>query len=146
MPGCICSARMSIGFISGSTAAPNRDVRSSRSYLPASALAQLSSDGVALARITRRTANGRPQNRHVTGAVMHAVFLFVRGVVFFIDHNQTQIPKWQEQRRTRPHDQLRVTLPDHPPNPATFGHCRTRVPLGRARAKPRLKPASGIRR
>ena len=38
--------------ISGSAEAPKREVRSSRVYFPASALAQLSSDGVAEASTT----------------------------------------------------------------------------------------------
>ena len=43
---------MSIAPICGITAGPKRDVNSTRVYLPASALAQLSNDGVAEARTT----------------------------------------------------------------------------------------------
>jgi hypothetical protein len=60
------STRMSTARISGITASPKRDVRSSLRYFPASAFAQLSSDGVAEASTTcapqidaRRTAMSR---------------------------------------------------------------------------------------
>ena len=51
-PASSCSARMSMAVIAGSTASPNREVSSSRRYFPASAFAQVSSDGVAEASTT----------------------------------------------------------------------------------------------
>ncbi len=82
----------------------------------------------------------RAQNRHVAGIVQHPVLLLVGGVMFLIDHDQPQVAERQEQRRTRPHHQLRLALPQHPPHPAPFGHGHAGMPLGGPRAKPRLNP------
>ena len=50
--GINCSARISIAAISGSSEAPNRAARLIRAYLPASALTQVSKEGVAEANTT----------------------------------------------------------------------------------------------
>jgi len=64
-----------------------------------------------------------PQNRHIPRIIQCAIFLFVGCVMFFIDHNQSQIPKWQIKGRTRTNHQLRTALPHHFPNATAFGHC-----------------------
>ena len=69
-----------------------------------------------------RPIQRRPQHRHVAGIIQHPVLLLVGRVMFFIDHDQPKVAERQEQRRPRPHHQLRIALPDHAPAAAAFGH------------------------
>ncbi len=91
-----------------------------------------------------RPADRRAQHRHVPRVIEDAVFLFVRGVVLFIDNDQPQVLKRQKQRRPRAHHHLRLPFGHHAPDAAAFGHGHARVPLGRFRAKAFVYPGQEL--
>ena len=73
----------------------------------------------------RRQNNGnifdlRPRHRHIAGMIDNAFFLFESGFMFFINHDQAQIFKRQEQRRTCAQDQPAFTGRDLVPCPPLF--------------------------
>ena len=77
-----------------------------------------------------RPADRGTKHRHVAGVVEHAILLFVRCVVFFIDDDQTKIAERQEQGRARTDNQLRTALRHHFPDAAAFCDGHARMPFG----------------
>ena len=124
-----------MGFISGSTATPKREVRSNPFILAGFGIYPSFQRRCRTGNMTRAPQMDARRTAIFPGTVMHTIFLFVRGVVFFINHHQPQVTKRQKQRRPSAHNQLRVALPNHSPDPTALGHGSPGMPLGRAHTK-----------
>ena len=93
-----------------------------------------------------RAAEACAQNRHIAGVIEHAVILLVRGVMLFIDDDQSEVLIRQKQRRARTDNDLRAALPNHPPDAPTLGHGHARMPFSWLGPKPRLNACQKFRR
>ena len=93
-----------------------------------------------------RLPDAGAQHRHVAGGIIDHVFLLVAGIMLFIDDDQPQIGKGQEQGRTRAHHHANMVFGRHHPQPAPLGPGDAGMPFARTRAEPGLDPVQKLRR
>ena len=76
-----------------------------------------------------------PDHRHIAGVVVDPIGLLEGAVMLLVEHDHAQLPKRQEQRRTRPHHRPHVALEHAAPDPPALRRGHVGMPFGRARAE-----------